>query len=426
MLERLFGKEQKSGRRLYSDESSRLATNSFVIIGFLMLLGIVFILFFSVSQGANWNQVLSVIALVMLASFAVGAILGFIFGIPRTLQGDSETIVKKTSNEDGSSVEQRSNVEIGGWVKANTNLEQLSDWLTKIIVGVGLVEFKQIASSISGLSEKLSEGISLPESGFAIISATIVFYLLMGFLICYLWTRIYFEKILKSQLDDERLNKLEKGKEVLEGKLIQLEQNKNWQEDYSELKKTFRIDKARELVHNMLEKAENTKEQTAYFQEIIRIAFDKKDYYAINELAKEFNTKITISATSWADVAIANMDMYNSSNNLEDYKSSIYACNRSTAMLADYGVPYMIRIYLELINYKLAKSSNRLEKELEARNLIVEIVNELMAKPLVAGYEAYNYFLINASWSDYNKIFQTEFESEYNLIYQKYQEYTKK
>jgi hypothetical protein len=58
---------------------------------------------------------------IAIASAATGYLLGFLFGISRSLQG-------------GDSSESNSQSFPG-----NTNLEQISDWLTKILVGVGLV-----------------------------------------------------------------------------------------------------------------------------------------------------------------------------------------------------------------------------------------------------------------------------------------------
>src|SRR6185503_13654313 len=60
-------------------------------------------------------------ALVALAPAAVGALLGFVFGIPKTLQSNAPPAA------DGKAAYQ-----------VNTNLEQISDWLTKMLVGVGL------------------------------------------------------------------------------------------------------------------------------------------------------------------------------------------------------------------------------------------------------------------------------------------------
>jgi hypothetical protein len=80
-------------------------------------------------------------AIVSAASALTGALLGFLFGIPRALTSDAVS---------GSGEQQR--------LIANTNLEQVSDWLTKIIVGATLVQlgnltrrFGELATSVSGI-----------------------------------------------------------------------------------------------------------------------------------------------------------------------------------------------------------------------------------------------------------------------------------
>ncbi len=67
------------------------------------------------------------VSLWALAYCAAGFLVGFLFGIPRVLQGEDVL--------PGQQPEYRQRV--------NTNLEQISDWLTKIIVGLGLVELRQ-------------------------------------------------------------------------------------------------------------------------------------------------------------------------------------------------------------------------------------------------------------------------------------------
>ena len=81
-------------------------------------------------------------AMVFAASFLIGCLLGFLFGIPRALSDGAEV----------GSGEQHSRL------TANTNLEQVSDWLTKIIVGATLVQlgplthrFSELATSVSGI-----------------------------------------------------------------------------------------------------------------------------------------------------------------------------------------------------------------------------------------------------------------------------------
>src|SRR4051794_37330470 len=63
-------------------------------------------------------------ALVAAAAFGIGAIVGFLFSIQRTRRpSDSQPQPRYLPN---------------------TNLEDISDWLTKIIVGLGLVELGKI------------------------------------------------------------------------------------------------------------------------------------------------------------------------------------------------------------------------------------------------------------------------------------------
>lgn len=78
------------------------------------------------------------------ACFSVGALIGFLFGIPRVLQQDVIPVSKPapsgvtaTSPTTESSIDSYS-------LKVNTNLEQISDWLTKIFVGLGLVQLQRV------------------------------------------------------------------------------------------------------------------------------------------------------------------------------------------------------------------------------------------------------------------------------------------
>ena len=65
------------------------------------------------------------------ASTLVGSLAGFLFGVP------------VREREPGTDDTGSANRSIG--YRPNTNLEQISDWLTKIIVGIGLVQFPKIS-----------------------------------------------------------------------------------------------------------------------------------------------------------------------------------------------------------------------------------------------------------------------------------------
>ena len=74
----------------------------------------------------DWD-VLAIAAVVATGAFGAGGLFGFLFG-PRSLAGPEH------AEED-----------MAGTYRPKTNLEQISDWLTKILVGVGLVQFTTLA-----------------------------------------------------------------------------------------------------------------------------------------------------------------------------------------------------------------------------------------------------------------------------------------
>lgn len=115
-------------------------------------------------------EVFAVGAIVFAAAFGVGAVVGFLFGIPRRLQ--------------------REDVDPGPGVSlvVNTNLEQISDWLTKIIVGVGLVEIGEIGTGLDSIAESVALGTQASASSFAL--GLLIYSLVDGFLLAYVWTRV--------------------------------------------------------------------------------------------------------------------------------------------------------------------------------------------------------------------------------------------
>ena len=78
-----------------------------------------------------------------------------------------------------------------GAYRPNTNLEQISDWLTKILVGVGLVQFTTLARHAGDLVEFLGPPLGGAPLGESFAGATLVIFSISGFLAFYLVTRIY-------------------------------------------------------------------------------------------------------------------------------------------------------------------------------------------------------------------------------------------
>jgi tetratricopeptide (TPR) repeat protein len=109
-------------------------------------------------------------ALLGIASMAVGGLFGFLFGIPRTIQSEDKS----------PSTDYRQAV--------NTNLEQISDWLTKILVGVGLTQLNNLPTKLWALADRLKPGLNDNQ---AITTCIVLNFLVCGFFAGYLLTRLF-------------------------------------------------------------------------------------------------------------------------------------------------------------------------------------------------------------------------------------------
>src|SRR5262245_24939954 len=107
--------------------SEQLQKSEDVLLTSLLTAGLIvigFIIVFSQNIGVKSSA-----ALWSLACLVSGAFIGFLFGIPRVLEEARKT-------EENQRNKRQENKSAAYRVQVNTNLEQVSDWLTKIIVGV--------------------------------------------------------------------------------------------------------------------------------------------------------------------------------------------------------------------------------------------------------------------------------------------------
>lgn len=167
-------------------------------------LGIIFL--YSV-QGRNWpaGHVLSTLGIGFVSAGAAwlsGALLGFLFGIPHTREGQTET-PKLDTGTDG----QKSRS--ANLYAPSTSLEQISDWLTKIIVGVGLTQLNNIPHKLDQLAQYIAQswdGDKL-NPGFAL--GIILYFSVCGFLFGYLWGRLYMLGLFREADLEKRLENIE-------------------------------------------------------------------------------------------------------------------------------------------------------------------------------------------------------------------------
>lgn len=135
--------------------------------------------------------------LLAIACLLVGALLGFLFGIPRSLQEQAGTADAAAATGSSSTATPAAAPAAPAAVRpqirygANTNLEQISDWLTKILVGVGLTQLANVPGYLKDLGGYFGLLFGDPNVGPQIALALILAFTTGGFLFGYLWTRLF-------------------------------------------------------------------------------------------------------------------------------------------------------------------------------------------------------------------------------------------
>jgi hypothetical protein len=140
-------------------------------------------------------QVLRAVGGVLVIAFAAGlagSLIGFLFGIPREVSAAEPAAPAGAPPRQAASAtatpaaEQRRAA--GAW-QLSTNLTQVSDWLTKIIVGVGLVELKNGWAAFSALSDAAAGWLFEMRHGSpALIPSAMIGAAVLGFLYAYIYT----------------------------------------------------------------------------------------------------------------------------------------------------------------------------------------------------------------------------------------------
>jgi hypothetical protein len=124
-----------------------------------------------------------------------------LFAIPKILQGSQAT------NEDKEGPDYK--------LQVNTNLTEISDWLTKIIVGLGLVKLTKLPPYLTSMAVALSNGILDKDksTAMAVAYGTITFFSVLGFLFGYLFTRLFLSKAI-SIADQESIQQVKGQLEI--------------------------------------------------------------------------------------------------------------------------------------------------------------------------------------------------------------------
>ncbi len=181
----------------------------------LAIIGSLVLTAYSLEKPNSLLDVLSLSLMTAGSALLAGGLLGFLFGVPHTREVEPDQQKSADLGHSKSELEEGDSKPRQTAYKPNTSLEQISDWLSKIIVGVGLVEIKTIPTQLRALAKYLATG-SDRKNAESVLLTTIVYFAVCGFVFGFLWARIYLRKWFKEADEDDvkrlddKLNQLER------------------------------------------------------------------------------------------------------------------------------------------------------------------------------------------------------------------------
>lgn len=183
---------------------------------YAVILALALIIILLTALGGRAGSAIGISLLTLISGASVGAFFGFLFSVPRVIIDNAQAGVEITG--DLSRVNHPTSRK--RLIQTNSNLEQISDWLTTLIVGAALVNIKGVAGFFKSFHDFLRDSISgsrnelpgplqiVPVAG----TLLLVIGLVSGFLVMYLATRIKLAGILnieERKLQQEPLDSYE-------------------------------------------------------------------------------------------------------------------------------------------------------------------------------------------------------------------------
>jgi hypothetical protein len=126
----------------------------------------------AISSSPSPFEVWSIAFMVTAATYLAGNLLGFLFALPRS----AGVGLPKEGLSD---------------VQPNTNLEDVSDWLTKIVVGVTLVELNRLLPALLKLFANVGIALGGQKSATVFAGCIIVYSFAAGLMTAWIATRLF-------------------------------------------------------------------------------------------------------------------------------------------------------------------------------------------------------------------------------------------
>jgi hypothetical protein len=185
--------------RLDREEQRKREKNVLIAFWSTLAAGTASLLIFAYAGGPkDTAKVFALGILVGGAAALLGALLGFLFGLPRgasdggravgPASGETQTQANYEATRSKHAAPVQDPGKRLGFV--NNNLLEISDWLTKIIVGAGLVGLKDLVKWLGTVGQIIGEGAGFSGSLAQVFGCSVLsFFFAWGFLFVYIQTR---------------------------------------------------------------------------------------------------------------------------------------------------------------------------------------------------------------------------------------------
>jgi hypothetical protein len=162
---------------------TRVTTWLSLLAGVLLLGGTAWIWIYAFNTfGSHWSYV-AVGMLTATAALVTGFLTGFLVGVPRVVSSG------------------QARATAGGTFSPSTNLAEISDWLTKLLLGAGLVSLSHLGRPVAELINDVAGALHGPTAGANAIQAAkvtagavMIGFIVLGILGGYIVTSTWYQK----------------------------------------------------------------------------------------------------------------------------------------------------------------------------------------------------------------------------------------
>lgn len=162
-------------------------------------------------------------------------------------------------------------------------------------------------------------------------------------------------------------------------------------------KRTSRKDALIQL-QDLLQKVltlDDKKLASEFLDELFRWTFDTNAWEKLDELRLTYQDNFEFKASTWANIAIADMFLYEESFAPVYRERAISAYEKALNREPTYGIPHAVRLILHMIDYEREKDPNVKESEKKEAQKLINLV--CSGSRSVTPLETYDYLKRNAS-----------------------------